>query len=355
VSKYDPLVREPCQAQDDYEYYESLYDPVRTDRQARRKRKPVARHVPKKLESDVVSDLADSIGSDAIELEGGFKTTYHPGRHEEQWLLDSLRGFYHEALITDVLAQIKGGKEASVYRCQAHPSMGEAYLAAKVYRPRMFRTMRNDVQYRRGRRVLTSDGRPVKTTDHRIMRAIGKKTTFGVQVMHTSWLMHEYTAMERLYQAGAAVPRPVACGENSILMSYYGDGTRGAPTLNEVSLDPDEAEVLFEEVMRNIELFLGHELIHGDLSAYNILYWQGVITVIDFPQVVDYSTNGDAYSILKRDIQRVCDYFRRQGVQSDPPAILGDLWCRYVEDEEQACRRMAEMSLLTMVLEEDEL
>ncbi len=352
MPKYDPYVQESHRAQDDYEYYESLYDPMRTDRQARRKRKPVPRHVPKKLESEAIAELADSVGSDAIELEGGFKTTYHPGRHEEVWLLDSLRGFYHEALITDVLAQIKGGKEASVYRCEAHPSIGVPYLAAKVYRPRMFRTMRNDVQYRRGRQILTGDGRSVKMTDHRIMRAIGKKTAFGVQVMHTSWLMHEYTAMERLYQAGAAVPRPVASGENSILMSYYGGGIRGAPTLNEVSLDPDEAKVLLKEVMRNIELFLAHELIHGDLSAYNILYWEGAITVIDFPQVVDCSTNGDAYSILRRDVQRVCDYFRRQGVQSDPSVILGDLWCRYVEDEEQASHRMAEMSLLAMASEE---
>ena len=354
MPKYDPYAKESPHVQDDLEYYEGLFDPLRTDRQARRKRKPVPVHVPKKLESEAVAELADSAGADAIELEGGFRTTYHPGRHEALWLLDSLRGFYHEALITDVLAQVKGGKEASVYRGEAHPSIGESYLAAKVYRPRMFRTMRNDVQYRRGRQVLTGDGRPVKTTDHRVMRAIGKKTAFGVQVMHTSWLMHEYTTMEDLYQAGAAVPRPLASAENAILMSYYGDGVRGAPTLNEVALDADQAEVLFREVLRNVELFLEHELIHGDLSAYNILYWEGAITVIDFPQVVDCSSNRDAYSILQRDLERVCDYFRRQGVSSDPRALLDALWLRYVEDEEVASHRAAEMSLMAMLAREKE-
>jgi len=353
VPKYDPYVQDSPHVQDDVEYYEDLFDPMRTDRQARRKRKPVPRHVPKKLESEAVAELADSVGADAIELEGGFNTTYRPGRHEEIWLLDSLRDFYHKALITDVLAQVKGGKEASVYRCEAHPSVGEPYLAAKVYRPRMFRTMRNDVQYRRGRQVLTGDGHPVKTTDHRIMRAIGKKTAFGVQVMHTSWLMHEYTTMERLYQAGAAVPRPVASTENAILMSYYGDSVRGAPTLNEVALPPDEAEALFQVVLRNIELFLEHELIHGDLSAYNILCWEGAITLIDFPQVVDCSTNGDAYSILGRDVQRVCDYFGRQGVRNDPSAIVDEFWRRYVEDEEEASHRAAEMSLMAALAEEE--
>jgi RIO kinase 1 len=297
-----------------------------------------------------VSELADS-----IVLEGGFKTTYKPGRHEAGWLLSSLRSFYDESMILDVLGQVKGGKEASVYRCAAHPSVGVPYLAAKVYRPRRFRTMRNDVRYRRGRQILTGDGRPAKTTDHRIMRAIGKKSKFGLQVMHTSWLMHEYAAMERLHQAGAAVPQPIAASENAILMGYYGDEVRGAPTLNEVSLDQDEALLLFQEVQRNIELMLAHDMIHGDLSAYNVLYWQGTIVVIDFPQVIESSSNEDAYAILGRDVKRVCDYFRRQGVKRDPVALLDELWTRYIENEWTAMIRAADSSLRQQALEDEEL
>jgi RIO kinase 1 len=178
------------------------------------------------------------------------------------------------------------------------------------------------------------------------MRAIGKKTAFGVQVMHTSWLMHEYTTMERLYQAGAAVPQPVASTENAILMGYYGDGVRGAPTLNEVRLESDEAIPLFQEVMRNIELMLQNEMVHGDLSAYNVLYWDGEITVIDFPQVVDCNTNDEAYELLRRDVQRICEYFRRQGVQRDASALTDALWERFVE--EGAGYRAADMSARDM-------
>jgi RIO kinase 1 len=287
-----------------------------------------------------VRELADS-----IVLEGGFKTTYKPSRHEAEWLLSSLRAFYDESMIVDVLGQVKGGKEASVYRCEAHPSVGVPYLAAKVYRPRRFRTMRNDARYRRGRQILTSDGRPAKTTDHRIMRAIGKRTKFGVQVMHTSWLMHEYMAMECLYEAGAAVPQPMSATENAILMAYYGDEVRGAPTLNEVSLDSDEASLLFREVQRNIEVMLAQDVIHGDLSAYNILYWRGAIVVIDFPQVVESSTNEEAYELLGRDVKRVCDYFARQGVSCDAAALLDDLWMRHVEQEWTSMIRAADLSV----------
>jgi RIO kinase 1 len=329
---------------DKYEHYEELFNPFRTGRQARRKRKPKVKHTPKKSSSQIVTEIAETVG-----LEGGFNPTYQPARYEEGWLLDSLRSFYDQALISDVLAQVKGGKEASVYCCEADSAADESLLAAKVYRPRQFRNLRNDAMYRQGRTTLKANGRAVKKNDHRIMRAIGKKTTFGVQAQHTSWLMHEYTTLERLYRAGAAVPQPVASSENAILMSYIGDAQIAAPTLNEVDLTPDEVEPLFQEVLRNIELMLQYDLIHGDLSAYNILYWEGKITLIDFPQVVNGRTNRKAHFILKRDIERICEYFIRQGMRCNPAVIMNDFWSRYlaVDPEDQA----ADVSKLS--LEED--
>jgi RIO kinase 1 len=231
------------------EAYEDLFDPLRTDRQARRRRKP--RVVPKheKPRSEILAELGEVTGQDA-----GFTTTYHPSRHEEGWLLGSLRTFYEEAWIVDVLGRVRGGKEASVYRCQAHSRTELALLAAKVYRPRMFRSLRNDAMYREGREVLAGDGKPVKKTEDRVMRALGKKTAFGLQVAHTSWLMHEYTTMRRLYEAGGALPRPIVASDNAILMEYLGDAHRAAPTLNEVALEPREAEALFEVVLHNVHL-----------------------------------------------------------------------------------------------------
>jgi RIO kinase 1 len=259
----------------------------------------------------------------------GFTTTYQPARFEEGWLLSSVRSFYDEHLITDVLAQVKGGKEANVYRCAAHPTTGVDLLAAKIYRPRQFRNLRNDKMYREGRPVLTADGRPVKATDDRLMRALGKKTAFGMQVQHTSWLMYEYTTLHRLAAAGAAVPLPLAAGENAILMSYHGDHRGPAPTLSSVDLDEEEAATLFEEVLRNVEVMLDHGLIHGDLSPYNILYWEGRITLIDFPQVTSSQTNPRAATILTRDVVRVGEYFARAGVPCDPQEIAANLCDRY--------------------------
>ncbi|MBN1977242.1 MAG: hypothetical protein JW918_07560 [Anaerolineae bacterium] len=314
---------------DEYERYEELFDPLASGgRRAHRARghKAKPQHTPKKSQQQIVAELVD----DAEGYEGGFDTTYQPSRHEAEWLLESLRSFYDRELITDVLALVKGGKEANVYCCAADPAIGVDLLAAKVYRPQQFRAVRNDALYRQGRDVLTATGRAVKKTDHRIMRAIGKKTRFGAQVMQTSWLMHEYVTMEQLYQAGGTVPRPVAVSENAILMGYCGEAGWGAPTLNQVDLDPDEAATLYREVLDNVELMLQHNLVHGDLSAYNILYWAGEITIIDFPQATNSLANHDAYTILGRDIARVCEYFAQQGVQSEPAAVTEALWRRYV-------------------------
>jgi RIO kinase 1 len=297
---------------------------LNSDRQARKKRKAKVNHVPKKSKTEILEEIADTTG-----IEGDFDTTYKPAKHEKVWLYDSLKTFYQQALITDVLAMVKGGKEASVYRCKAHESTGRDYVAVKVYRPRMFRNLRNDKMYREGRQVLTESGRPVGARDVRTIRAMGKKTTYGQQVAHTSWLMHEYNAMQALYAAGADVPEPIGAGENAIAMAYLGDEILPAPPLHTVQLREDEAQPLFDDVLRNIALMLQQGMIHGDLSEYNILYWQGAITVIDFPQVVEVETNPHAKKILYRDIQRVGEYFNQFGLGVDVGALHATLWQTY--------------------------
>lgn len=322
-----------------YAAYEEAFDPIQIDRQERRKRKPKQTRENKKTVKENSEAVAETIG-----LEGGFETTYTPSQYEAGWLMGSLEDFYTQELINDVNAQVKGGKEANVYRCAANPATGVDWLAAKVYRPRIFRSLRNDKQYRQGRPTLTNDGRPAKATDTRLFRALGKKSSFGVQVAHTSWLMYEYTTLQFLYAVGAAVPKPIAASANAILMGYVGDGHGAAPTLNEVRLETAELLPLFHKTVANIALMLRYGRIHGDLSAYNILYWDGDITLIDFPQVVNSTVskethflgsrvNPDAYAILQRDIERVCDYFKRQGVACEPEQILDGMWGRYVVDD----------------------
>ncbi len=306
----------------DPEALEDLYDSWRSNRERRQGNQRPARSAAP--DPQAISQLAEP-----LDLEAGFETTYRPSRYERGWLLGSLRPFYEDSLITDILSLAQGGKEASVYCCRAHPATGRELLAAKVYRPRQFRSLRNDKLYREGRQILTEGGRPVSARDQRVIRAIGKKTDFGVQVEHTSWLMHEYVALRDLRTAGADVPAPLAAHDNALIMDYLGDAARSAPTLHSTRLSDDDAPGLLRRILHNVELMLARQMVHGDLSAYNILYWEGAITLIDFPQAVNSLGNPYARELLERDVTRVCEYFYRYGLSANPARISAALWRRY--------------------------
>ena len=71
---------------------------------------------------------------------------------------------------------------------------------------------------------------------------------------------------------------------------------------------------------------LAHDRIHADYSAYNILYWEGKLWVIDFPQAIHPNENRNAFSLLERDVLQICNYFTVQGVQSDPKRLADQIW-----------------------------
>lgn len=264
------------------------------------------------LQSQMVDDRAD------------FPYSYKPSRFEGRWLVDSLGGFYEEHWFDDVLRMVKGGKEASVYLCRGNATTGSQWMAAKVYRPRMYRNLKDDHIYREGRSKIDESG--LEITDDRAERAMAKRTNFGLRLMHTDWIQHEFAAMEKLYDAGAAIPRPFVCAHNAILMEYIGDEDQAAPTLNTVDLDHRSAARLFGKVVENLRLMLRLNLVHGDFSAYNLLYWEGEIHMIDFPQAFAPGRNSNAWNIFSRDVERVSEYFIRQGIAIDYRQLAESLW-----------------------------
>ncbi|MBL8099944.1 MAG: hypothetical protein JNK81_12225 [Anaerolineales bacterium] len=253
-----------------------------------------------------------------------FKFTYKAARFEEWWLLETLGAFYEKKWISDVLKKVKVGKEASVYLCKPALEVDAPLLAAKIYRPTSLRSLKNVQEYRLGRLDLDADGHKLwKEAD---IKAAARRTSYGEEVRHTSWIAYEYQTMETLFDAGADIPKPYAKEKNAILMRFIGDLTAAAPILNSVSLTVSESKILFERVIHNIDLMLKHNCIHGDLSAYNILYWDGGIKLIDFPQIVIPESNPSAWKIFQRDVMRVCQYFSSQGVECNPQKLAADLW-----------------------------
>jgi len=258
-----------------------------------------------------------------------FNPTLLASRRDAPWILSSLTPFYDQHLITDVLHEAHSGKEATVYCCEAHPSTGVEYLAAKIYRPRMFRNLRNDAIYRFSRVQRDEQGQAEHGNSRRGSAAT-RKTERGRAAQVASWIEYEYQTQRLLYEHGATVPRPFAQIGNAVLMEYIGAAGNPAPRLTDVMLEQEESQPLFDCVMRNIELALIHGRIHGDLSAYNVLYWEGTVTLIDFAQAVDPYHNSDVFSLLARDVERTCQYFARYGVKSDAHELARKIWARHM-------------------------
>ena len=258
-----------------------------------------------------------------------FNPTLLASRRDAFWILSSLAPFYEQRLIADVLFEAHSGKEATVYCCEAHPSTGVQYLAAKVYRPRMFRSLRNDALYRYSRIQRDEQGQ-AEHGNRRRGSAATRKSERARAAQVASWIEYEYQTQRLLYTHNANVPRPFAQIGNAVLMEYIGAIDEPAPRLSEVELPQEEAQPLFDCIMRNIELALIHGRIHGDLSAYNVLYWQGAVILIDFAQAVDPYHNSDVFSLFARDIERTCRYFAYYGINNNPRELARQIWTNHM-------------------------
>ncbi|MGB3329102.1 MAG: RIO1 family regulatory kinase/ATPase [Thermomicrobiales bacterium] len=232
--------------------------------------------------------------------------------------------FFDDGWITEVEHVVSSGKEGTVYAClagdQAPP--GHERLAVKIYTPREVRSFRNDARYTAGRR---GQGPP----DRRMERAMAKKTRVGKLGKERSWIDHEFRTLQALHAAGARVPEPFRQSGRAVLMQYIGDDAGPAPLLKEVAVEPAVGRRHFRVLMEQIELWLTCEVIHGDLSPFNILVHHDEVVVIDFPQAIDPWTNPDALDFLERDITNVARHFAPVGIAVEPTSLARSIWHAY--------------------------
>ncbi len=210
------------------------------------------------------------------------------------------------------LGVLKAGKESEVYLVSRVGPTRTCLMAEKRFKPRLQRGFRNDYLYTGvwGEGTFRED------------RAMKKRTRFGQEVLQSRWEAHEWSTLRRLHDAGATVPPPVERVDNGYRMAFIGDGDRAAPRLADVDLDLVTARRVWRELQREIRLILDAELVHGDLSAFNVLWWRERPVIIDFSQAVDAVVHPAARDLLRRDVERTAGYFRRQGVAIDLDAAL---------------------------------
>jgi RIO kinase 1 len=232
---------------------------------------------------------------------------------------------------TDVeLGVVTSGKEAQIDLVERHGHDGRTCLVArKRYLPREVHqkgalealgfqrasTFRHDVQYREGRQFR-------KTRDR---RAVERMSTYGKRLLQDRWTGHEFEVMTRLWQAGLNVPFPIRYDADVLELEYVGSLDGAAPQLRSARLDDGRLRDAFEQLVDGLAIIVGEGYAHGDLSAYNLLWWEDRLWFIDFPQAVDIAANPLGLDHLHRDVVNVCDWFDRRGLDVDAEEVFASL------------------------------
>jgi RIO kinase 1 len=101
-----------------------------------------------------------------------------------------------------------------------------------------------------------------------------------------------------------------------------------APRLAQSRPSPDLLGHYFEQLREALATMTQHGIVHGDLSAYNILAAGDRLVIIDLPQVVDLVGNPQGMDFLLRDCTNVCTWFRSKGLGpevADEQVLFTDL------------------------------
>src|ERR1700722_3658724 len=212
------------------------------------------------------------------------------------WLVTEL------AAVDTELGILKTGKEADVFlvRRGVPGTDRSCLLAAKRYRSSEHRMFHRDSGYLEGRR----------TRESRVNRAVASRSTFGRQAIAGQWAAAEFTALARLCAAGVPVPYPVQILGTELLLEFIGSPAWLAPPARGPNRPgPAELAGLWDQLVQTLVSRARDGLAHGDLSAFNVLVYDGQLFMIDLPQVVDVIANPRGAFFLSRDAAHIGRWF----------------------------------------------
>ncbi|XP_072306478.1 serine/threonine-protein kinase RIO3 [Eucyclogobius newberryi] len=128
------------------------------------------------------------------------------------------------------------------------------------------------------------------------------------------WAEKEMHNLTRLRRAHISCPDVVLLKKHVLVMSFIGAGHVPAPKLKDARLNEDDMTTAYHQVLHMMKtMFSECNLVHADLSEYNLLWHQGKVWVIDVSQSVE-PTHPHGLEFLFRDCRNVATFFRRRGV-----------------------------------------
>ncbi|MFX0022847.1 MAG: serine protein kinase RIO [Candidatus Hermodarchaeota archaeon] len=132
------------------------------------------------------------------------------------------------------------------------------------------------------------------------------------------WASKEYKNLKRAHKVGLSVPNPLFIKNNILIMEYIGFGSIPAPLLKDITSPKDPVNLMNEILIFIKDLYQKANLVHGDLSEFNILYHNQKPIVIDISQAVSIH-HPKAEVFLVRDIKNIFNYFEKLGLETPDP------------------------------------
>ncbi len=206
----------------------------------------------------------------------------------------------------ELVSPLKIGKEANVFLA----SLGKKYIIVKIYRIQnsdfsgMYNYIKQDPRYE-----------SLKKRRREIIFA---------------WVQREYKNLHRSFENKVQVPEPLALKHNVLIEELIGNSKTGEVALPLKDSPPQDPEEFLEKIIVEVrKMYHKAGLVHGDLSAFNILNLQkmraGKLT--EKPVLIDFSQctlvkSRPSMELLERDMKNVLQYFKKFGVQKDLREII---------------------------------
>ena len=202
--------------------------------------------------------------------------------------------FLSSGVLNEVNGVVSAGKEARVY--WGKTKEGED-RAVKIY-------LTSSAEFKKGM-MMYIEG------DYRF-----KNVKRDTRSLIATWAQKEFRNLDTADKAKVRVPKPIAVERNIVIMEFIGKDGVSAPSLKEQP--PEDPEKTYRQLLTYMKrLYQKAELIHGDLSEYNLMTWKGKLIMFDMSQSVPTS-HPLAEMLLNRDITNVNRFFSRQGIETVP-------------------------------------
>lgn len=214
--------------------------------------------------------------------------------------LETLYKLANQGYINILNGAISTGKEANVLK----GVIDDSYVAVKIYR------------------IATSDFKKMQyyiQGDPRFnIRSNNKRKLI------TSWVNKEFRNLKRALEAGVNVPKPIVALNNVLILEFIGSSD-GNPSQTVKNQKPKDVDDFLNKLLLEMKKFINEaNLIHGDLSTFNILNHNENPVIIDVSQSV-VRDHPIANELLVRDVKNIYGEFKKLGSSYSLDEIVNKL------------------------------